>query len=217
MSSAPAEEIGAARVLPVAVIDAPTAAEPMGRALKSAGLTCVEITLRTPGAIEAIQAIAGDPEMTVGAGTVLTPDQAERAVGAGARFVVSPGFSAAVVAACRQLEVPVFPGVATATELQAALEAGLDTVKLFPAESLGGVTFLRALAAPFGSVKFIPTGGINAANCSDYLGEPAVLAVGGSWMVRRDLLEADDFESIERLASEAGALARPRRAGNVAR
>jgi 2-dehydro-3-deoxyphosphogluconate aldolase/(4S)-4-hydroxy-2-oxoglutarate aldolase len=132
----------------------------------------------------------------VGAGTVLTVEQADRAVEAGARFVVTPGFGPAVVNRCRELGVPVFPGVATATEIQMALDAGLSTVKFFPAEQLGGVAMLKALSAPFRSVRFIPTGGINAGNVASYLALPSVIAVGGTWMVAPDLLAADDWAAV---------------------
>jgi 2-dehydro-3-deoxyphosphogluconate aldolase/(4S)-4-hydroxy-2-oxoglutarate aldolase len=134
--------------------------------------------------------------MLVGAGTVLTRDQVDRAVDAGARFVVSPGFGPAVVARCQELGVPVFPGVASATEIMMALDAGLDTVKFFPAEQLGGAAMVKALAAPFRSVRFIPTGGVTTANLAGYLALPSVLAVGGTWMVAPDLLAAGRWDEV---------------------
>ncbi|MBO0803954.1 MAG: bifunctional 4-hydroxy-2-oxoglutarate aldolase/2-dehydro-3-deoxy-phosphogluconate aldolase, partial [Nocardiopsaceae bacterium] len=150
---------------------------------------------------------AADPDLVVGAGTVLTAGQAARVIDAGARFVVTPGFSERIVRECQARGVPVFPGVATATELMAALDAGVETVKFFPAEQLGGLATLRALAAPFGMVKFIPTGGVTAANLGRYLAHPAVPAVGGSWMAGRALLSAGKFDEITRLTAEAVAIA----------
>jgi 2-dehydro-3-deoxyphosphogluconate aldolase/(4S)-4-hydroxy-2-oxoglutarate aldolase len=136
------------------------------------------------------------PGMLVGAGTVLNVAQVDRAVAAGAKFVVSPGFSAAVVARCQEHGVPVFPGVASPSEIIQALDAGLDTVKFFPAEQLGGVPMVKALAAPFRSVRFIPTGGVNTGNLADYLAVKSVLAVGGTWMVAPDLLAARDWDAV---------------------
>lgn len=199
--------ITAARLLPVVVIDDPRTALPLAAALRRGGLSCAEITLRTPAAEEAIRAMATDPEVMVGAGTVLNAAQAARVIDAGARFIVTPGFSLAVVRHCQARSVPVFPGVATATELMAALDAGIETVKFFPAEQLGGVAMLKGLAAPFGTVRFIPTGGISAANLAGYLGHPAVRAVGGSWMAASSLIRAGDFDEITRLTAEAVAIA----------
>ncbi|WP_181809694.1 bifunctional 4-hydroxy-2-oxoglutarate aldolase/2-dehydro-3-deoxy-phosphogluconate aldolase, partial [Streptomyces shenzhenensis] len=141
--------------------------------------------------------------LAVGAGTVLTAEQAERAAEAGARFVVSPGFDTQVVLRCQELGLPVVPGIATATELMLALRSGLDTVKLFPAEPLGGTGMLRALAAPFPQARFIPTGGIGPADLDRYLSVPAVLAVGGSWPATAALLERGDYAEIRRLTAEA--------------
>jgi len=171
-------------------------AAPLGDALLDGGLRCVEVTFRTDAAAAAIQTLAKRPEMLVGAGTVLTRDQVDRAVDAGARFVVSPGFGPAVVARCQELGVPVFPGVASATEIMMALDAGLDTVKFFPAEQLGGAAMVKALAAPFRSVRFIPTGGVTTANLAGYLALPSVLAVGGTWMVAPDLLAAGRWDEV---------------------
>jgi 2-dehydro-3-deoxyphosphogluconate aldolase/(4S)-4-hydroxy-2-oxoglutarate aldolase len=144
----------------------------------------------------------------VGAGTVLTPTQVDRAVAAGARYVVSPGLSRAVVERCAEHGVPALPGVVTATEVQAALELGLTTVKFFPAGTSGGARAIAALAAPFGEVRFVPTGGIGPADLADYLRVDAVVAVGGSWMVPRDRIAAGDFAAVQRLTAEAVALAR---------
>lgn len=201
------ETITAARLLPVVVIDDARTAPPLADALRRGGLRCAEITLRTPAAEAAIQALAAGPDIVVGAGTVLNAAQADRVIDAGARFIVTPGFSLEVVRHCQARSVPVFPGVATATELMAALDAGIETVKFFPAEQLGGVATLKALAAPFGAVQFIPTGGISVANLAAYLGHPAVRAVGGSWMVAASLIGSGNFDEITRLTAEAVAIA----------
>jgi 2-dehydro-3-deoxyphosphogluconate aldolase/(4S)-4-hydroxy-2-oxoglutarate aldolase len=188
--------IAESRLLPVVVLTNVEDAAPLGDALLDGGLRCVEVTFRTDAAAAAIQTLAKRPEMLVGAGTVLTRDQVDRAVDAGARFVVSPGFGPAVVARCQELGVPVYPGVASATEIMMALDAGLDTVKFFPAEQLGGAAMVKALAAPFRSVRFIPTGGVTTANLADYLALPSVLAVGGTWMVAPDLLAAGRWDEV---------------------
>ena len=167
------------------------------------GLPCAEVTFRTDAAAEAIEAMAGLDGLVVGAGTVLTPQQVDRAVDAGARFVVSPGFSAAVVHRCAERGVPAFPGIITPSELMMALDAGLETVKFFPAEQAGGVAMIKALTAPFKTVRFIPTGGVNPGNVASYLAVPAVLAVGGTWMVPADALAARDWARVTSLVSEA--------------
>jgi 2-dehydro-3-deoxyphosphogluconate aldolase/(4S)-4-hydroxy-2-oxoglutarate aldolase len=194
--------IGADRLLPVVVLSDAGQAAPLADALLAGGLRCVEVTLRTDAAEAAISAL-GKSQLLVGAGTVLTVEQVDRAVDAGAWFVVSPGFAPAVVRRCQEHGVPVFPGVATATEIQMALEAGVDTVKFFPAEQLGGVDMLKALAAPFRSVRFLPTGGVTADNLAAYVRLPAVLAVGGTWMVAADLLRAGDWDEVTRRTAEA--------------
>jgi 2-dehydro-3-deoxyphosphogluconate aldolase / (4S)-4-hydroxy-2-oxoglutarate aldolase len=199
--------ISADRLLPVVVIDDARSALPLAAALRRGGLSCVEITMRTPAAQEAIQVLAAGSDINVGAGTVLNAAQAARVIDAGARFVVTPGFSLEVVRLCQERSVPVFPGVATATELMAALDAGIDTVKFCPAEQLGGLAMLKALAAPFGTVKFIPTGGITAGNLAAYLGHPAVLAAGGSWMVAAGLIRNGNFGTVTELTAEAVAIA----------
>lgn len=200
-------ELARGRLVPVIVIETPAAAEPLAAALVAGGLRCAEVTFRTDAAEAALRTMAADPRLLVGAGTVVHPDQVDRAVAAGARFIVSPGFSEAVVRRCRDLGVPVFPGVATASELMSALDAGLTVVKFFPAEPLGGVAMLKALAAPFPDVRFIPTGGITAAHLATYLAHPAVLAVGGSWMVAPKLIAAGAWDEISRLTAEAVTLA----------
>lgn len=201
------DAVTSARIVPVVVIDDEQSALPLAAALKRGGLRCAEITLRTPAAEAALRALAADPDMLVGAGTVLNAAQAARVIDTGARFIVTPGLSLDVVRHCQARSVPVFPGVATATELMAALDAGIETVKFFPAEQLGGVAMLKALAAPLHMMKFIPTGGVSAANLADYLRLPAVLAVGGSWMVAANLIRNGDFDAITKLTAEAVAIA----------
>jgi 2-dehydro-3-deoxyphosphogluconate aldolase/(4S)-4-hydroxy-2-oxoglutarate aldolase len=179
-------------VVPVVVLDDADRAAGLGRALVDGGLPIAEVTLRTPAALAGIAAMARNPDLLVGAGTVLTPDQATAAAEAGARFVVCPGLSLPVVERCRALGLPVLPGVATATEVLAARDNGLDVVKFFPAETSGGAPAVAALAAVFGDMRFVPTGGITEAKAVDYLRLPAVAAVGGSWMVPRALLADPD-------------------------
>ena len=195
--------LAGARLLPVLTVPSAATAGPLADALAVGGARCAEVTFRTPSAERVLKEMASHGGLTVGAGTVLTPEQAERAVAAGARFVVSPGFDEEVVATCRELGVPVVPGIATATELMRALKAGLDIVKLFPAEQLGGLPTLRALAAPFPRMRFVPTGGIDASRMAAYLADPAVLAVGGSWMATADHLEREDYGEIRRLTADA--------------
>jgi 2-dehydro-3-deoxyphosphogluconate aldolase/(4S)-4-hydroxy-2-oxoglutarate aldolase len=195
------------RVVPVIVLDRASDAEPLGVALAAGGLRAAEVTFRTGAAADAIAILSKRGDLLVGAGTVLTEAQVDEAAAAGARFVVSPGFAPRVVARCRLLGLPVLPGAATATEIQLAIDAGLDTVKFFPAEQLGGVPMLRALAAPFRSMRFVPTGGVTPANLADYLALPSVLAVGGTWMVAPQLVEAGAWDEVSRLAAEAVAVA----------
>lgn len=191
-------------VVPVVAIEDASDAPALGKALMAGGLPCAEITFRTAAARESIGKLATQfPEMLVGAGTVLTVEQAQQAVEAGARFLVTPGFDETVVRWCLEQDVPIFPGVATPTEINMALRHGLNVVKFFPAQALGGVATLKAITAPYGGVRFIPTGGINAQNLPDYLSMPAVLACGGSWMVKKSLIAAGEFETITRLAAEA--------------
>ncbi|MDX3745018.1 bifunctional 4-hydroxy-2-oxoglutarate aldolase/2-dehydro-3-deoxy-phosphogluconate aldolase [Streptomyces sp. AK08-02] len=195
--------LGGARLIPVLTVPDHTTAAPLTEALTAGGAACAEVTFRTPGAEQVVREMAAHGGLTVGAGTVLTPEQAERAVEAGARFVVSPGYDEEVVAKCRELGVPVIPGIATATELMRALRAGVDTVKLFPAEALGGLATLLALSAPFPQARFVPTGGIRSEHLAAYLAEPSVLAVGGSWMATPTHLAQGDYATISRLTREA--------------
>jgi 2-dehydro-3-deoxyphosphogluconate aldolase/(4S)-4-hydroxy-2-oxoglutarate aldolase len=190
-------------VIPVVVTDEIGDADPLADALKAGGLPVAEVTFRTAAAAEVLRLLAADRDLVVGAGTVVRREQVDLAQAAGARFIVTPGFSASVLDRCRELGLPVVPGIATATELIAALDRGFDLVKFFPAEASGGPATVRALQAPFPGVRFIPTGGINATNAADYLGIRSVAAVGGNWIVAPELLQAGDFARIATLAAEA--------------
>lgn len=196
-----------ARLVPVVVLDDAADADPLAAALVAGGLPVAEVTFRTSAAEDAIRAMSARGDILVGAGTVLTAEQVDRAVDAGASYVVSPGLSRAVVERCRERGVLPLPGAVTATEIQAALELGLDTVKFFPAGTSGGAPAIKALAAPFGGVRFVPTGGIGPKNLREYLDIPAVAAVGGSWMVPKNLVAAGDFAEVTRLTADAVALA----------
>ena len=195
------------RLVPVVVIEDWRNADGLGEALVAGGLPIAEVTMRTVAAPDAIRAMSDRGDVLVGAGTVVNARQVDEVVAAGAQFVVSPGLSRAVVDRCNELGVPVIPGAVTATEVQAALEAGIQTVKFFPAESSGGVQAIRALAAPFTGVNFVPTGGVSATNVGDYLALSCVVAVGGSWMVPPAVIAQGDFARIASLAAEAVALA----------
>ncbi len=191
------------RLIPVVAIDEAEKAGPLADALLGGGLPCAEITFRTAAALDVIARLARLGSLLVGAGTVLTVSQARRAVDAGAKFVVSPGTDREIVRWCRENAVPVYPGVATASDLMQAAKLGLDVVKLFPAEALGGLKILKALAGPFPRMRFIPTGGIDARNVQSWLGHPKVVACGGSWMVAKSLIAADDFGEILRRVRDA--------------
>lgn len=203
------ERIRRVRLVPVLVIDDAAAAVPLARALLEGGLPCAEVTFRTAAAAEAIRRIAGElPELLVGAGTVLTREQAAAAREVGARFVVAPGFGPAVVDHCLEHGVPVFPGVCTPTEIEMALAKGLTTLKFFPAEPAGGVRYLKAVAAPYGMVEFIPTGGIGPANLAEYLALRCVAACGGSWMAPADWIAERAFGRIRAETARAVETAR---------
>lgn len=204
-------EVLAPGLIPVVVIEDPAAAEALGRALAAGGLPSAEITLRTRGALDAIGVLAGLPGFTVGAGTVVDADQARSAVAAGASYLVSPGFSPTVSRASRELDVPLIPGAVTATEIQGAMEEGHEVLKFFPAAAAGGAAMLRSLAAPFPSVRFVPTGGITVDTLGDYLSVPSVAAVGGTWIAPRELIASGDFEAITRRAAAAVALVKENR------
>ena len=215
--SAVLERFAAMRVLPVIVIDDPDDALPLARALIEGGLPCAEVTLRTPRAVEALRRIVGElPDMLVGAGTVLTPGQAAEARGAGARFIVAPGFNAGMVEFCQSVNLPVFPGVCTPTEIEMALGAGLSVLKFFPAEPIGGLPFLKAVAAPYTTVSFMPTGGIGPSNLASYLAFPRVVACGGSWMAPNDWIAAGQFDRIRDTTRAAVAIANSVAAGGRA-
>lgn len=195
------------RLVPVVVIDDAGDADALAGALVGGGLPIAEVTLRTPAASEAIRVIAARGDVLVGAGTVLTPEQVDDAAAAGASFVVSPGTSRRVIERCLDHGILALPGAVTATEVQAALELGVTTVKFFPAASSGGPAAVTALSAPFAGVGFVPTGGIGPSNLAEYLSLPAVRAVGGSWMVPRDLVRARDVDAVRRLTAHAIRLA----------
>jgi 2-dehydro-3-deoxyphosphogluconate aldolase/(4S)-4-hydroxy-2-oxoglutarate aldolase len=199
--------LGAARLVPVVVLDDAADADDLAGALVAGGLPVAEVTFRTAAARDCIAAMAARGDILVGAGTVLTAEQVDQAVAAGASFVVSPGLSRAVVERCAEHGVLALPGAVTATEIQAALELGLTTVKFFPAGTSGGPAAIKALAGPFGDVQFVPTGGVGPANLADYLAIPAVAAVGGSWMVPRERVKAGDFAGIAQLTADAVAAA----------
>ena len=196
-------ELGRLKIVPVITLDDPGIAREVGAALKAGGLPVAEVTFRTAAAAQALQRMAADPNLLVGAGTVVDAAQVDQAVALGARFVVSPGFKPAVVRRAQDLKVPIIPGAATPSELMAIAEYGLTLVKLFPAEPLGGVKMVRALAGPFPTIKFIPTGGIAAAQLRSYLNEPSVLAVGGSWMVPASVITSRSFDELTRLSAES--------------
>ena len=201
------EQIGKTGIVPVVVLNNASDAEPLANALIKGGLPCAEVTFRTAAAEESIKIMATKfPEMFVGAGTVLTTEQVDRAIGAGAKFIVSPGFNPKVVEYCIKNNYPICPGIMTPTELEMALGFGLDVVKFFPAENAGGLKMIKAMAAPYTMMKFMPTGGINATNVRDYLACDKILACGGSWMVKGDLISAGKFDEIQKLTAEAAAI-----------
>lgn len=198
------EKLGKIGIVPVVVLDDAKDAENLGKALMEGGLPCAEVTFRTAAAEESIRILSEKfPEMIVGAGTVLTIEQVDRAVKAGAKFIVSPGTNPKVVDYCVKNNIPITPGTCTPSNVETALEFGLDVVKFFPAEPSGGLNFIKAIAAPYVGVKFMPTGGINAKNVRDYLAYDRIIACGGSWMVTKDLIKAGDFEQIKKLTAEA--------------
>lgn len=197
------EKLGQLKLIPVVVIEDAAFAAPLGRALLDGGLPCAEVTFRTAAAPRAIAALDQLGGLLVGAGTVLTVDQVKQAVDSGARFIVTPGFNPQVVGYCVDNGIPVTPGVCTPTGIEAALGFGLNVVKFFPAEAFGGLKTLKAISGPYPMMKFIPTGGISAANLVDYLAFEKVLACGGSWIVKKDLIAARDFTEITCLTQHA--------------
>ncbi len=200
------QELG---VVPVVVLEDAKDAVPLAKALCEGGLPCAEVTFRTAAAEESIRKMSeAFPEMLVGAGTVLTIEQVDRAVGAGAKFIVSPGFDPEIVDYCLEKKIPVFPGCITPSEVAQAVKRGLKVVKFFPAEQFGGVSTIKALAAPYVGLKFMPTGGVNSKNLKDYLSNKSIIACGGSWMVKGDMIKAGEFEKIKELTKEAVELAK---------
>ncbi len=198
------EKIAAIGVVPVIALSDVGKAVPLARALAAGGVPCAEVTFRTAEGEEAIRRIAREvPEVLVGAGTVLTPEQAGRALDAGAKFAVSPGFNPRVVEHCLHIGLPITPGCATPSDMEQAIERGLSVVKFFPAEQAGGLAYLRAVAAPYTMLRFMPTGGIGPGNLGQYLAFNKILACGGSWMVKKELIDAGRFEEITRLCREA--------------
>ena len=207
MSKPLEEPLAEGGLVPVITIDCADDAGSLAAALLQGGIRHAEVTFRTPAAAQAIERMRGEvPEITVGAGTVLTVEQAELAVRAGAQYLVSPAFDGAVVDWCEQHAVPIVPGVATPTEVNAASQRGLRTLKLFPAEQLGGVALLRALRGPFPEVRFIPTGGITPRNLGDYIRQPNVVACGGTWIASREAISARKFDEILAAAEQACAI-----------
>ena len=205
------EEIKSFGIIPVIIIDEAENSVPLANALIDGGLPVAEITFRTKAARESIEKIAKEfPNMLVGAGTVLSIDNVKNAVDAGAKFIVSPGLNPKVVEYCLENKIPITPGIATQTEIERALEFDLEVVKYFPAEALGGLNYLKAISAPFPKLKFIPTGGIDEKNILNYLQFSKVIACGGSWMVKSELISSKNFEEIKNLASQAQTLARSR-------
>ncbi len=191
-------------VVPVVVLNDAKDAAPLAKALVEGGLPCAEVTFRTDAAEESIRIMTTEfPEMFVGAGTVLTIDQVDRAVAAGAKFIVSPGFDPEIVDYCLEKEIPVFPGCITPSEVAQAVKRGLKIVKFFPAEQFGGVATIKAMAAPYVGLKFMPTGGVNAKNLESYLSYDRIIACGGSWMVNGALVKEGKFDEIKALTEEA--------------
>lgn len=194
------------KLVPVIVMDRPEDGGPLAEALIEGGLPVAEVTMRTSAAVAAMKEIASYDEILLGAGTVLTPDQVDLAVDAGARYIICPGMHESVIERCLELNVLVIPGVITPSDIAKAMGYGLKVVKFFPAESFGGAKTLKAMAAPYGDMRFVPTGGINAENVMTYLSLPSVLACGGYWMVERGLIKDGNFDAIKTRVSEAVAL-----------
>ena len=202
------ERFAELKVVPVVVLNDVKDAAPLAKALVEGGLPCAEVTFRTDAAAESIRIMAeAYPDMLVGAGTVLTTEQVDRAVEAGAKFIVSPGFDPEIVDYCIGKNVPVFPGCISPSEVAQAVKRGLKIVKFFPAEQSGGLAMIKAMAAPYNMLKFMPTGGINTKNLKEYLACDKILCCGGSWMVKGDMVEAGEFDKIQKLTEEARALA----------
>lgn len=198
------EQFGQIGIIPVVVIDNVKDAAPLGKALCDGGLPCAEVTFRTEAAEESIHILSKEyPDLLVGAGTVLTIEQVDRAVNAGAKFIVSPGLNPDIVTYCQKKNISVTPGVVTPSEIERALVLGLDVVKFFPAEPSGGLSMIKAMGAAYTKLKFMPTGGINTNNVKEYLKSDKILACGGSWMVKGELIHNGEFGKIKDLCKEA--------------
>ena len=198
------EELGKIGIVPVIALDDAKDAEPLAKALIEGGLPCAEVTFRTEAAEESIKIMSEKyPELIVGAGTVLTPEQADRAMAAGSKFIVSPGLNPKVVKHCLDKGYPIVPGTSNPSDVEIAIELGLDTVKFFPAEAAGGLKMIKSMAAPYTKMHFMPTGGINADNLKSYLDFNKIVCCGGSWMVKKDMVTAGDFEGIKNLTKQA--------------
>lgn len=201
------EQLSALKIIPVIAVDKAEDIIPLGKVLAENGLPAAEITFRSDAAVEAIRLLRkAQPDMLIGAGTVLNRDQVIAAKEAGATFIVSPGFNPNTVKACQELGIAIVPGINNPSGVEAALEMGLTTVKFFPAEASGGVNMVKSLLAPYGDISIMPTGGINPDNVNDYLSIPRVLACGGTWMVDKKLVETGNWDEIARLTREAVAL-----------
>ncbi|ELA9212096.1 bifunctional 4-hydroxy-2-oxoglutarate aldolase/2-dehydro-3-deoxy-phosphogluconate aldolase [Vibrio harveyi] len=201
------EQLKALKVIPVIAIDKAEDIIPLGKVLAENGLPAAEITFRSAAAAEAIRLLREtQPDMLIGAGTVLNREQAIAAKEAGATFIVSPGFNPNTVKACQEIGIDIVPGVNNPSTVEAALEMGLTTLKFFPAEASGGINMVKSLLAPYTDIELMPTGGINPANIKDYLAIPRVLACGGTWMVDKKLIETGNWEELARLTREAVAL-----------
>lgn len=203
MSSQIYETLKQHRLVPVIALDDASQANPLADALVAGGLPVAEVTFRTPAALESIRLMAERGDLLVGAGTVLTTEQVDQAQAAGAKFLVSPGFNPRVVSHALAIGMPICPGVCTPSDVEQAIEHGLEVVKFFPAESFGGLSTLKAIAAPYRQMRFIPTGGIGPANVADYLAFDRVVACGGSWMVKPALYASGDFSGVETAVREA--------------
>ena len=204
-----AEKFQKIGVVPVVVLEDVKDAVPLAKALVEGGLPCAEVTFRTEAAEESIRLMTEQfPEMLVGAGTVLTKEQVDAAAAAGAKFIVSPGFDPEIVDYCLEKEIPVYPGCVSPSEVAQAVKRGLKVVKFFPAEPAGGLPMIKAMAAPYNQLRFMPTGGIGTQNLKDYLGFDKIICCGGSWMVKADLIKNGEFEKICNLTKEAKELAK---------
>ncbi|MDU1414143.1 MAG: bifunctional 4-hydroxy-2-oxoglutarate aldolase/2-dehydro-3-deoxy-phosphogluconate aldolase [Clostridium sp.] len=198
------EKVQKLGIVPVVVLNDAKDAKPLAKALCEGGLPCAEVTFRTDAAEESIRIMATEyPEMLVGAGTVLTIDQVDRAVAAGAKFIVSPGLNPKIVKYCVEKGIPITPGTSNPSDVEMAIELGLEVVKFFPAEAAGGIKMIKSMAAPYVNMKFMPTGGISAKNINEYLAFDKIIACGGSWMVKNDLVEAGEFDKIKEMTREA--------------